>query len=444
MRFVGWFVVAGGLGAAETEAVFLVVGDQHSAYSRTAQVIAHVERLQLENPTSPFAILINGDAFEHGNVVALRSEGAVDLAMFAAFARRAPTIVNLGNHEPEFTDVPATVARIRATGAVPIGNLANRATGELFAPASTSLELGRAKIVIAGITTDMLAQYRAAVQPTLDLTAPGAWAREKFPELLARAPVKIVLSHAGLRLDREIFPHVPAGTLIAGAHDHAQYVERIGRGFYFHSGSWNSHLSIVRLRLEPDGPAWAIEQLAIRESDPADPEMAALIRETERRHLTVEDLRPIGRTSGALSRTDAAARVVRAVARAAGADAAFIGNTTFGDGLPAGEVGRFALDACVRFDGAIWVGEVSGTRLQRLMSESNQGAHTPFVERRGEFQFADGPAEIVAERRYRIATTDWGVRNRERYFGAEEIAFVEKPELRLKAIVSEALSSGSL
>jgi 2',3'-cyclic-nucleotide 2'-phosphodiesterase (5'-nucleotidase family) len=172
--------------------------------------------------------------------------------------------------------------------------------------------------------------------------------------------------------------------------------------------------------------------------------MAALIRETESRHLTAEDLRPIGRSSGALSRTEAADRVVRAVRRAAGVDAAFIGNTTFGDGLPAGEISRFALDACVRFDGTIWVGEVSGTRLQRLMSESNQEADTPFVERRGEFQFADGPAEIVAERRYRIATSDWGVRNRERYFGAEEIAFVEKPELRLKAIVSTALASGGL
>jgi 5'-nucleotidase/UDP-sugar diphosphatase len=76
------------------------------------------------------------------------------------------------------------------------------------------------------------------------------------------------------------------------------------------------------------------------------------------------------------------------------------------------------------------------------MREANQGPDTPFEERQGEFHYADGPAEIVADRTYRIATNDWGVRNRERYFGAEEITFSEKPGLRLKAVVAAALASG--
>jgi 2',3'-cyclic-nucleotide 2'-phosphodiesterase (5'-nucleotidase family) len=325
-----------------------------------------------------------------------------------------------------------------------IGNLADRATGQLFAPAATRLQLGRADVVIAGITTDILAQYRAPVRPTLDLAAPATWAKEKFPELLTRAPVKIVLSHAGLRLDRGIFPFVPDGTLIAGAHDHAQFVERMGRTVYFHSGSWNSHLSIVRLTLEPDGPSWAVEQVVIRDSDPTDPELAALVHDAETEHLMAEDVQSVGRNLTELSRTEAAGHVVRQVRRVAGVDAAFIGNTTFGDGLPAGEVSRFALDACVRFDGTIWVAEITGARLRRLMRGANQGPDTPFVERQGEFQFADGPAEIVGAQQYRIATNDWGVRNRERYFGAEEITFSEKPELRLKAIVSAALAAGDL
>ena len=118
-----------------------------------------------------------------------------------------------------------------------------------------------------------------------------------------------------------------------------------------------------------------------------------------------------------------------------------MGNTTFGDGLPAGEVSQFALDACVRFDGTIWVAEITGARLRTLLQGANQGPDTAFVDRRGEFQFAAGPDRIVAEQRYRIATNDWGVRNRERYFGVEEIKFSERPELRLKAIVVKALNA---
>jgi len=54
---------------------------------------------------------------------------------------------------------------------------------------------------------------------------------------------------------------------------------------------------------------------------------------------------------------------------------------------------------------------------------------------------ADGPAAIDPEKIYRIATTDWGVRNRARYFGSEALVFVEQPELRLKAVVTQALNS---
>ena len=87
---------------AAPEAIVVLMGDQHSAYERTAQFVAHLDRLQRENPGTPFAILINGDSLEYGNVVARRTAGAVDFAMFAALAARAPTVINLGNHEPEF------------------------------------------------------------------------------------------------------------------------------------------------------------------------------------------------------------------------------------------------------------------------------------------------------------------------------------------------------
>jgi 5'-nucleotidase/UDP-sugar diphosphatase len=428
--------------AADEDAILVLVGDQHSAYSRTAQLVAHVDRLIAENPGTPVGVLINGDIFEHGNVVARRSEGAIDLAMLTALARRAPTVVNLGNHEPEFHDVPTTLDRLRATGVTVVGNLVERGTGQLFAPASVRLALGKTELVIVGVTTDILAQYRAAVRPQLELFAPETWARERFPELLAGEHAKVVMSHAGLRLDRGMLPFIPDGTLIAGAHDHAQFVAHVGRTAYVHSGSWNSHISVARLTHSPQGSTWAVEQRPITDEDPADAALAALVERLESQHLNAEDLHPVGLAKKALPRVEAAQHVVRALQRAAEVDAAFIGNTTFGDGLPAGSVSRYAFDACVRFDGTIWVAEVSGQQLAVWLRAANPRAETPLEERQGEFQFAAGPSSIDMARTYRVATNDWGVRNRDRYFGSLDIAFTERPELRLKSIAMEALSRG--
>jgi 2',3'-cyclic-nucleotide 2'-phosphodiesterase (5'-nucleotidase family) len=446
--------------AARQDAIFVLIGDQHSAYGRSAQFVAHVDRLAAENPDVPLAVLINGDVFEMGNAVAKRSAGEVDFAVMAALAKRVPVVVNLGNHEPEFYDVGETVKRLRATGVVVIGSLLSRETGEPFAPAGVKLVLkkslrqdaaavateapGSLEVVIVGVATDQLSQYRAAVRPQLDLTNPAVWAREKFPTWFAQAPVRVVLSHSGVRYDREIFPIVPDGALFAGAHDHLRLVHRMGRTAYVHSGAWQSHFTVARLRQERGGAAaWQIEQVVIEQSDPSDAEIAAVVREARAKHLAPEDLEVLGRLTRALNRESAAWFVARAVRLAAGVDAVLIGNTTFGDGLPAGDVTREAFDACVRFDGTIWVAEVSGARLREIVGRANQNLDTPFEKRSGEFQFADSlpPQEIVSERRYRMATTDWGMKNRARYFGSEEIAFVERPELKLKAIVAEALKN---
>ena len=74
---------------AAPEALLVVVGDQHSAYERTAQLVARVDRLRAENPGVPLAVLINGDSLEYGNVVARRTAGAIDFAMFAVEAARS-------------------------------------------------------------------------------------------------------------------------------------------------------------------------------------------------------------------------------------------------------------------------------------------------------------------------------------------------------------------
>ena len=428
--------------AEQPEALVVITGDQHSAYERAAQFVARVDRLKAEHPTVPLAICIDGDALEYGNVVARRTSGAIDFALFAALAQRAPTIVNLGNHEPEFYDVAETVRRLEATGVRVIsGNLRNAATGKSYAPASTRLPLGSHEAVIVGLGTDRLATYRLAIRPQLDLANPVVWAKEHLPTLLRNAAVPIVLSHAGLRADREILPLVPDGTLYAGAHDHLQFVHRDRGTVYVHSGSWLEVISVARLHRIQGTLRWEVEQIPISADDPGDPSLAKRIRETLAQHLTAEETVVVGRTQRGLSPVDAALFAVEAARKAAGADVAIVGATTFGAGLPGGDVTRYAFDACVRFDGTLWEADVDGAQLQAILARSNQGPQTPFAQRGGEnLVAARAGGSIDAGKTYRLVTTDWIAKNASAYLGEHPPALRERPELKLKAAVIAALA----
>ncbi len=427
--------------SSEPEALVLIIGDQHSAYERTAQLVATIDQLKAAHPALPLAILLNGDTLEYGNIVARRSEGAVDFAMFSALARRAPTILNLGNHEPEFFDLAETVRRVQATGVTVISTIVNRATGQPFAAAFTRVKLGRADATVVGVTTDKLSTYRLSVRPSLDLANPVAWAKQNFPAILGAASVPVVLSHAGLNADREMLALVPAGTLFAGAHDHQRFVHPQGRGAYVQSGSWNEYLTLAWLCHDAAGlPVWRVEQIEIPANGPADAELAELIRETRLKYLTPEDSAIVAHSPAAMA-PGAAARFVTGLLRtSAVVDAAFIGNTTFGGGLPAGGITRVEFDACIRFDGTVYTAEVEGARLQVLLPEANQGPDQAFEKRRGEYLVAVGPEQIDPAKRYRIATTDWGARNTEAYFGLPAIAWQEQLGQKFKARVLAGLS----
>lgn len=428
---------------AGAEAVVFAIGDQHSAYDRTAQLVALIRDLRAANPELPALILLNGDTLEHGNPVARRSAGAVDFAMLSALAQVAPTVLNLGNHEPEFYDLAETVKRVGATGVKVVSNITDRATGQPFAPASLRLKLGESEVVIVGVTTDRLSTFRAAVRPSLDLADPVVWAQENFSKLLGdgASVLPIVLSHAGLKADRALFPLVPDGTLFVGGHNHLRLSHQLGRTAYVHSGWWNEYLTIAWLCRDESGAVhWAIEQVEVDPARPADPELAALVRTAEAQHLEPADREVVGRLPRALAPGEAALLAVEALRVAAGVDVAVIGNTTFGGGLPAGEVTRYAFDACVRFDGAVAVAEVDGRRLAQILARANPGPDTPFAERAGEYLVAAAPAEIDPARTYRLATNDWGVRNQRAYFGEVELAFTEVPGLRFKPAVLQALA----
>ncbi|MBN9332392.1 metallophosphoesterase, partial [Devosia sp.] len=65
--------------AQEAAGRIIVLSDLHSAYERTAELLATLESEVASNPV-PHLVLINGDVFELGNVVAVRSAGIIDWA----------------------------------------------------------------------------------------------------------------------------------------------------------------------------------------------------------------------------------------------------------------------------------------------------------------------------------------------------------------------------
>ena len=413
----------------------LILSDLHSAYEVTAQLLAAVAA-EVEASEGPVAILINGDVFELGNVVAVRSEGAIDWALLEALGRLAPTVLNIGNHEPDLdNDLADFIDKAEQRGITVISNIIDSRTGEPYAPAALSLTLGGVPISIVGLGTAAINTYPAATREMIEVPDPVQWAGEHLINLLDPSGVRVVLSHAGITADRDILPLLPAGTLLVGGHDHVVLDHTDGASRYVHTGSWSNLMTVVDIDLS--GPL-AVERRPVAPTGQADAELAALIAGTMDEHLTAEERAVIGSSETAQSLADSARLVAATLASAAGADIGFIGHTTFGTGFPEGDVTRYAFDSIVRFDGTLKIAEVSRETLEEIMSRVNQDGDIPLEQRTGDFLYG-APTDLPEQETYLIAANDWSAANQKNYFGREDLVFTDVPDLRVKAVAIDAL-----
>lgn len=144
------------LATAASGVDFIVIADLHSAYDHLGQLLAAIESHVAATPR-PCLVLFNGDLFEAGNVVASRSGGAIDWAFLKALADTAPTVFNLGNHEPDLdNDLAHFVTRAGELGITVLTNIIDGRTGAGYAPASATLQLGDQSVTVAACTTDNL------------------------------------------------------------------------------------------------------------------------------------------------------------------------------------------------------------------------------------------------------------------------------------------------
>ncbi|OLP57467.1 serine/threonine protein phosphatase [Rhizobium rhizosphaerae] len=415
----------------------IILSDLHSAYERMAELLLAVQA-RVAAASRPQVILFNGDLFEAGNVAAVRSGGEADWAFLSALAKLAPVVFNLGNHEADLdNDLAHFVERARAAGVTVLSNIKDKRTGKPYAESGATLAAGDMTLRIAALATNALGTYPKATREMLDIPQPVDWARENLPVLLKAGDVNIVLSHAGVVPDRDILPMLPDGTLVVGGHDHLVFTHEAGNTRYVHSGSWGALLTVATIAAP--GEAARIEQIAIDRGGPSAPELKAVIDAVLAKHLTAEDRAVVARTKRPFTLLETARFTAAAIAEKAGADVGFIGHTSFGTGLPEGDVSRFDYNAAVRFEGKIMKAQVDAATLAVLLARCNQEGDIPLAARTGDYLHA-APAPAAGKELYVIACNDWSAINRKSYFGREDLAFTEVPDLKLKPLVIEALN----
>jgi 2',3'-cyclic-nucleotide 2'-phosphodiesterase (5'-nucleotidase family) len=426
---------AAALPGAGADLRFILLADLHSAYERLAQLLAAVEAERARLPDVPTLVVVNGDVFELGNVVAARSKGEADWAFLARLAAAGPVVLNIGNHEGDLVDdLAEVVTRARGLGITVLSNIVDARTGQPYAPHAAEFTLGRRKVAVAALATNALNTYPKAQRPTLTIPDPVAWAKANLPALTAGRDVNLVLSHAGVGPDKAILPLLPDGTLLVGGHDHLVFRHDAGATRYVHTGSWSRGFAVAAVT----GATIDLAQVAVGLDAPKDAALAASIDALLSKHLTDAERAVVARSPKALGLDDTGRAVAAMIAAAHGGDVGLVGHTTFGTGLPAGPVSRYVFDSVVRFEGKLMRAEVSADDLKRLYAVANQDRDMPLDARMGDYVYASEVA-IDPGRRYVVVTNDWTVINRKAYLGRDDLAFQPIPDALLKPTVLAAL-----
>lgn len=431
-------LAATGARAATGRAKVLMLSDLHSAYGITPALLEAMRRI-VRRDAAPSLILLNGDLFEVGNVVARRTDGALDWAFLEAVAKLAPTVVNLGNHDADLIeDVAAAADRARALGITVVSNIVDKRTGAPVASARATLDLGF-PVHVVGWATDSIDTYPKAVRAELSIPAPTPWARANLPASPPDDGLLVVMSHAGLPADRPLLAGLPAGTLFLGGHNHLTLEHAQGTSRYVHTGAWGAPLTVATIDHGRRKDPIRISRVLVDPRGPADAALARQVRQALDAQLTADERTVVARVPKALSLGDTGRRVSALMARAAGADVGFMGHTTLGMGLPVGDLTRYAYDSVVRFDGKLMKARVDAATLRDILSRANQDQGFPFERLTGDFVYASGPA-IPDKTELSIVTTDWCAGRQKEYFGREDLAFREVEGLRVKPAILAGLA----
>ncbi|RJF75650.1 hypothetical protein D3875_00960 [Deinococcus cavernae] len=180
-------------GAGEADLVLLNLADVHSAYDRLPQLLTQIRAVKASRPQVPHVLLVNGDLFELGNVVAARSKGRADWSFLRAVRKEMPVIFNIGNHEADFMDQQEFVRQARSLGITVISNIYDRRTGLPYARTFTAIQVGAAQVPVLGLGVNALTTYPKAVRDFILPPDPVEFFQAAYPALVTGSPFNVVL-----------------------------------------------------------------------------------------------------------------------------------------------------------------------------------------------------------------------------------------------------------
>lgn len=429
-----------GARAAEgADALLFTLADLHCAYARLPKILEMI-RAERDAAGVPCAVLINGDLFETGNVVGLRSAGAADWALVRALAAEMPVVLNLGNHEPDFTlDMAESVRLAREAGAMVISNLVDTRTGAGFADPVARLDLGGITVGLLGLGVTAAGTYPKEMRDTLGFTEAADEVAKSLGRAAEGTDQLVIMTHAGVTPDKAYITSLPEGTVMQGGHDHLSFDMAVGHVTYFHGACWGTGLGVVSLVRGPEGVAARYERLDVPAGG-GDAALLGLIEDLKAQHLTEGDRAVIAEIPESLDIHASILLAAEAVRQAAAADVAMLGHTTFGAPLAAGPLTAFDYDAFIRFGGGISVTEVTGAQLRAILSRANQFRATSLQARTGDYMHV-AEVELDDAQRYRLAMNGWSAMNQQSYLGTTDLVFETVEGLELKALVREHLAT---
>lgn len=427
------------LAQSKSDAVLLTISDLHAPYARLPGLLSTIRRLR-EQANAPTALLLNGDVFERGNIVCLRSNGAADWALLELLTKEMPVVVNVGNHETAILDdLSEFVTRAEKLGIRVISNMIDQRTDRLYAPVSHRLDLGDIDVGLLGLAATNQFVYREEVRDKLLFQNTPDYVKDAFPDAMGDADLKLIMSHAGLAADETFIDGLPDGTVVQGGHDHLDIDLIHNNVRYFHGASWGTKIGILSLTKDTNGvqTEYRTEEIEVTNHSGAG-DLAEIIAAEKAKHLTAQDREIIADIPRSLDLHNSILIATDAMRLATQADLALIGHTTFGAPLSAGLLTRYDFDAFVRFGGGMKVASVTGDKLADILALANQFAAETLEQRSGDYVHV-AKVDLDSSKTYRLAVNAWTAINQKAYLGTEDLQFDDVEGLELKTVIVDHL-----
>ncbi len=208
----------------------------------TAEKATALRRLKYETN----ALLVDaGDAVSAGNITFHYTEPIYELMNSAGY-----DAMTLGNREFHFSRAGLQSKVRQAQFPVLCANLYSVSGDAPPVKSHALLEVGGCKVAVFGLTVAMITEkMKVRHASPFRFASPLKCARELVTELRhnEKPDVVILLSHCGLRTDKEIAQQVPGIDMIVGGHTHSvlEEGERVGDCMVVQAGSFARFAGIV-------------------------------------------------------------------------------------------------------------------------------------------------------------------------------------------------------